>query len=700
MGLRDSRLPLVGNLCTRQSFPSLGRRACRPPCRAAYATRHSHPATAGLPAGSPFGLRNAAFFRVSLVALLAVGCSKPTVAAIQPVVSVQDPNGGSLGSLTFPLIAYGTSETQMIAIQSLSDADLQVTLQISGAQASAYSVTPAGPLTIAGTHSQLLTVQFAPQLPSPIPDSLQQNSATLTVSSNDPAHPQIPVTLSGKAGAPQLQVCWIQPDGGGACTSGGPVTAQFGAWAQNATSTPQEIDVSDLNAVPLTITSVQLDAQAMTSGFALITAVTTPKTLAPQTGETLAMQLTMTPKIAVYADGGGVDAGLFGNFLVQANDPRLSGAVSVGLAGSVLPRVAPTACIGVSQIDYVEGNSALLDAGVPFPDQTVTPPGPLDIVHLTGIVSPECSIDGVDGGVDGQNLDYLFGLIVPAGSDAGLSPVAGHPEEVTLQFDQSGRYLVGLVVQNSAAQQSSNNADAGFDVEPQGGLSAILTWQSTVPVDLDLHLVRVVPDSGVPPDLLVDSLNDDCFFCNCLNSSNYPSDLSPCDSPGVTYPTSVTWGDAGARDPLLAAAYPYKPFPSLFEDLVKLSVPEPGTRYDLYVHYYRAVQGQADAGCLGNGDCTDPAYPSCAQGACIPLVTASLETFIAGHAIDGGPPQTMQLGNLCDLWHAGTVEWIAAGTVLPDSGITSPTFTFVPDTTVTHDASGSNSGNDLTCGTL
>jgi hypothetical protein len=631
---------------------------------------------------------------LSAAVLFALGCSKNTVASVQPVISVQSPNGGSLGALTFPLIAYGTNESQQIVIQSLSNADLQVTLQISGAQASAYSVSPAGPLTVAATQSQTLTIQFAPPLPSPIPDGLQQNSATLTVSSNDPTHPQLPVTLSGKAGAPQLQVCWVIPDGGTSCSTEGSVTAQFGAWAQNATSTPQEIDVTDLNAVPLTVTSLRLDAQAVASGFALITQVSTPKTLTPQSGESLALQLTLTPKIGAFSDGGAVDAGLFGNFLVQADDPRLTGAISVALAGGVKPRVAPTACIGVSQIDYVEGNSVLLDAGVPFPDQNVTPPGPLDIVHLTGTVSPECSIDGIDGGVDGQNLSYLFALIGPTGSDAGLTAVAGHAEEVTLQFDQSGRYLVSLVVENSALQLSQNLADAGFDVAPQGGLSALLTWQGASPLDLDLHLVRVI-DGGMTPDLLVDSPTEDCFFCNCLNPSNY-SGGSPC----LGYPTSVIWGDAGPRDPLLVASYPYKPFPSLFEDLVKLPVPQPGVQYDLYVHYYRAVQGQLDAGCHGDGDCTDPAYPSCADSACIPLATASLQTFVAGHEIVGGSPLTFQLGHLCDLWHAGTLTWIGPGTVLPDGGITAPSFTFVVhDGGLTNNA-GNKAITNLTCGVL
>src|SRR5271170_4346771 len=121
---------------------------------------------------------------LSAVAVLALGCAKNTVASVQPVISVQNPNGGSLGTLTFPLIAFGTSESQAIVIQSLSNADLQVTLQLSGAQAGSFSVSPAGPITVPATQAQTLTIQFAPPLPSPVPDALQQNSATLTVASN------------------------------------------------------------------------------------------------------------------------------------------------------------------------------------------------------------------------------------------------------------------------------------------------------------------------------------------------------------------------------------------------------------------------------------------------------------------------------------------------------------------------------------
>src|SRR5262249_53950448 len=151
--------------------------------------------------------------------LLLAGCNKSGVSAVQPSIAVQSPNGGTLGSLTFPLIAYGGMETQSLVIVSNSNADLQVTFALSGAQASAFSVSPAGPLTVPGTQSQTVTVQFAPPLPSPIPDGVQQNSATLTLSSNDPDHPSTLITLSGKAGAPQLQVCWVLGDGGSACST-------------------------------------------------------------------------------------------------------------------------------------------------------------------------------------------------------------------------------------------------------------------------------------------------------------------------------------------------------------------------------------------------------------------------------------------------------------------------------------------------
>jgi hypothetical protein len=627
--------------------------------------------------------------------LLALGCNKTSVTSVQPSISVQNPNGGSLGALTFPLIAFGSNESQSILIQSNSNADLQVTLQISGAQASAFTVSPAGPLTVPGTQSQILSVKFSPPLPTPIPSGEQQNSATLTISSDDPDRPQIPVTLSGKAGAPQLAVCWVLADGGSACSTDGPVTAQFGSWRPNVTSTPQQFIVADLNSVPLTVTSLLLDQEAMSAGFALVTPVSTPFTLSPQAGQSLSVPLTLTPQTALLADGGAIDGGLFGHFLVEANDPRQSGAVSTGLAGAVIPSNPPTACIGVSQIDYVEGTSILLDAGVPFPDQQVTPPGPLDIVHLTGKVSPECSFDMFDG----QNLTYAFTAFVPTGSDAGLQPVSGAPWEQTLQFDQSGRYVVSLQVTNSALQPSTNNADAGFDVAPQGGLAALLTWQSPLSVDLDLHLVRVL-DGGLPPDQLVNSTVNDCFFCNCLNPSNY-SGGSPCDFPGTQYP-SLSWGDAGPRDPFLVASYRYQPFPSVAEDLVKLPQPEPGVQYDLYVHYYRAFQGQADAGCNTDTDCIDPAYPSCADNECLPLVTATLQTYIAGVQIDGGSPLTFQLGHLCDLWHAGTLQWIGPGMVLPDGGISPPIFTFMPRTSPI-DLSNNQGGQaiiGLTCPTL
>jgi hypothetical protein len=86
----------------------------------------------------------------------------------------------------------------------------------------------------------------------------------------------------------------------------------------------------------------------------------------------------------------------------------------------------------------------------------------------------------------------------------------------------------------------------------------------------------------------------------------------------------------------------------------------------------------------------------------MPLVTASLQTFIAGQQIDGGSPLTFKLGHLCDLWHAGTLQWIGPGIVLPDGGITPPLFNFVPRTSAADltNNQGANPITNLTCPTL
>ncbi len=635
--------------------------------------------------------------RLSAVGLLALSacCRGPSVQEVSPAVKFETSGGQPLSSLVFPVTAFGATASQSFTVASVSTVDARVTsLSLSGPQAALFSVSPAAPQTIPASSAKGFTVTFAPTLPNPIPAGDVAEQATLTLATDDPAHPTIAVALAGKAAAPTVDLCWAETPTTQRCLSQGPVTVALGQVPPNGVSPPQEIDLVDRADVPLTVTALALDAAARAAGFSIVEPVNGPLTLSAAQGLSLAFHVTLAPKKS---------GALAGTLSVTSDDPRWSSSAppAIALAGSGEAPGKPTACLGVLEIGYAAGQSVgppQLDPTKPLSAQpSILPPGPLDRVLLTAEPSPGCSSDPQDG----QNLAYAFALAGPAGSSAQLAPVSGHPEQRSLLFDVAGLYTVQLSATDSAGL--SAGAQAAFPVQPHDDLSAELTWQSPVPVDLDLHLVRVEnPDAGPAPQSLVGDPAQDCFYCDCLPAADYGTGSSPClVSPGQPYPTLVDWGqkDAlGARDfddPLLAAQFGAAPLPSEPLDVVSLTGPEAGADYELYVHYYAPSQGEADAGCQTSSDCAIP-YPACLNGECVPQATASIRTFVGGAEIDGGSPLGAILTSPCQLWHVGTIHWIGGGHLAADGGSLPPQFTFSPSGSM---GSYGSPGSALTCET-
>ncbi|MHB1844430.1 MAG: hypothetical protein ACYCWW_06285, partial [Deltaproteobacteria bacterium] len=454
-------------------------------------------------------------------------------------------------------------------------------------------------------------------------------------------------------------------------------------------SAPQEIDLIDRAEVPLTVSALALDAAAQDAGFSIVEQVTTPLTLSAATGESVVFHVQLSPRAS---------GALSGLLEVTSDDPRYQGLPppSIALTGVGLAAKPPTACLGVLQINYDDGQSIgppQLDPTQPLSAQpSIVPPGPLDGVLLTAEPEASCSSDPQDG----QNLAYAFALAAPAGSSAQLLPVAGHPEQRSLLFDVAGLYSVQLSATDSAGLSAA--AQLVLPVAPHDDISAELTWQSPVPVDLDLHLVRVEnPDAGTNPQSLVGDPVQDCFYCNCLPQADYGTGASPCTG----FPTLVDWGQKdvnGVRDlddPLLAAQFGDAPLPSEALDVVSLTGPEPGADYELYVHYYAPSQGEADAGCSSAAQCAAP-YPACVEGECAPQAVATLRTFVGGKELDGGSPLGQTLTSTCQLWHAGTIHWIGGGHLIADGGSLPPQFTFLPAGAMT---TYGTPGSALTCQT-
>ncbi len=378
-----------------------------------------------------------------------------------------------------------------------------------------------------------------------------------------------------------------------------------------------EIDLENLTQVPLTVSELQLDATAKAAGYTIEEVVKLPITLSPQAGLTDIFHVKLTPLMSGHATG---------NLVVVSNDPRTAGQpVHASLNATVQPFLPPVACIGIAEIDYLDGVVAIVNPSEPLSAQpAIQPPGPLDTVVLTAITSPTCSFDPQDG----QNLDYQFALAPPTGSLAALSAVSGHPEQQRLQFDRAGLYDVQVKVTDSDGLSATATLD--IPLSPQDDLEAVLTWPGIHQADIDLHLVRQLSDAGTAS--LVDNPQNDCFWCNCLLPVlNYGSATgpSPCDntSLGINFLVPLDWGATAtptSGNPLLVASQRFKPFPTENLDDVRLTGPQPGATYGLYAHYYEAYQTAADAGCQNDQHCTDPVYASCWTNECIPIADANL----------------------------------------------------------------------------
>ncbi len=604
-------------------------------------------------------------------------CKGSGVQNVPPAIEVQTTAGSALKSLAFPATAFGSTATLQFQVASIGTVDAHVSLALSGPEASFYSVVPPATtaLTVPSGSNQVFTVTFAPVLPSPIPVGNVLESATLTLSSDDPNNLTVIIPISGLAAAQQLDLCWAQTPTNQVCLSQGPLTVPFGAAADGGpipfggTAAPEEIDIINRSDVPLTVSAIALDTAATAAGFSIVEQVNTPVVLSAASGESLVMHVALTPK------QGGTLTGLF---QVTSNDPRLTGPDSVTLSATALPAGAPTACLGIYEIDYGDGQvvkAPQLNAAEPLSAQPgIVSPGPLDKAYFTAEPSPTCSDDPQDG----QNLTYQFALATPPGSTAALVEVAGHTYQQSVLFDLPGIYTVTLQITDSAGLTA--NTQLQLQVKPHDDISVQLTWQSAVPVDLDLHFVRITqPDAGTNPlDELYVPTNptNDCYYADCLPSFDYQQ-VPP---PYVNWNggTSGVWG---LGDPLLEAQVGEAPLNSEALDVVDLSSPQPGADYDVFVLYYNPSSGEPGVTCTTSRDCMpDSGYPACVLNECVPAATALVRTFVEGQELDAGAPLTLQLNETCDLWWAGTIHWIASGIALSDGGEIPPQFTFTANT--------------------
>jgi hypothetical protein len=239
-----------------------------------------------------------------------------------PAIEVQNVAAQTIKSLAFPPTAFGATSKQAFQVASVGTADAHVTLALMGAAAGLYAVAPsaASALTIPAGTTQAFTVTFAPLLPSPIPTGNVSEIATLALTSDATNSPNVTIQISGLAAAQQLDLCWAQSATTSQCLLQGPVTVDFGGAGQ------QQVEIVNRSDVPLTVSSIALDPAAIAAGFSIVEQVQVPLVLSAATGETLNLDVALTPKQG---------ATLAGSFQVTCDDPRLAGQPdSLSLSGN------------------------------------------------------------------------------------------------------------------------------------------------------------------------------------------------------------------------------------------------------------------------------------------------------------------------------------------------------------------------------
>lgn len=96
--------------------------------------------------------------------------------------------------VAFGSVDVGTSDTETVTVSNVGNANLSITMAITGTNANQFSVAPTSQ-TISPAGSYGLVVTFSPT-------STGAKSATLTITSNDPDEPTVNVALSGTGGGP------------------------------------------------------------------------------------------------------------------------------------------------------------------------------------------------------------------------------------------------------------------------------------------------------------------------------------------------------------------------------------------------------------------------------------------------------------------------------------------------------------------
>lgn len=429
---------------------------------------------------------------LGLVAVLGACECGEGVRKVGPELGLND------ASIDFGLVAVGDSALQVLRLNALTSADIELTLTLDDNEEGAFSFPLAAPTLVPGSGFVDVRLAFTP------PDA-QVFAATLDIVTDDPdpSRGRRRVLLSGEGKRPQLSV------------TGGPV--ELSAIACGPTTTSDlctdtgAVTLENVGLVPLTLGEVALVAKAggaLAPNLSLTKQVSRAR-LAP--GEKLDVPLRWQPDdTQAQADENARYEALL---RIPSNDTEQP-VVDVPVSAHAFPNRAPEACIeviGMTRNEYQPGTSQPQPVPVPVEEwELEEAPGVLQVRPGYRVTLSPGPAAGTQGACtfdpEGDSLMPVWNLSRPAKSTATMIPQA--PVSSAFVVDAEGEYEVSMSVQDSLGQAAV--ARLAVNAIPLDDVFVQLSWDSAA--DLDLHLLT---DGGptIDVDEVAGSYAPASLFC-------------------------------------------------------------------------------------------------------------------------------------------------------------------------------------------
>lgn len=559
-------------------------------------------------------------FLAALALLAGLGCREGRARDVTPTLQAE------VDALDFGAARVGDTVTRTVRLTAVTPADVQLT-QVE-AEGEAFSVV-SPPTEVPGLSAVELTLAFSPRGPG-------ETTGAVRVRSDDPEHPEVSLSLTGRGVTPRLVVDWqCAPD----CAAA--LTADAVEFEPTPALRLRPVDVARL---PRLVVRAEGEVAALVTkllltgdGFSFVGNATIPATglrLAPGTSQSV--PVIFQPTAAMPSWSGSVE--------VEGDAPPRTWA----LRGALRDNQPPTACARLAQLVAPATPARDLQPG----EQVLVPPGAQ--LTLSGFASADdttCTTDPEDGRV---GLTWRWTVArEPSGSAVTIDAADTPTPRVTPVA--LGQYTLALDVTD--AQGHAARATVDFEVSTASAVTAQLDWAGAPLVDLDLHLVR----PGAQP-------------------FSVPGDVSGAtrlsDDGGHDWSAELRFDDTG-DGPLV--------------ETITLDAPScdaGACRYDVYVHGFRdrrlhtpAPTCQVDATCLDGEPCSCLNGEACVAdeapadagatgtGRCLPSTPATVKLFL-GSASTATLTVPLVIGAPCQLERVASVTWTDGGySVAPASGV-------------------------------